>query len=90
MIFSLPKSTQRFALAAVGGRVDSPSKREKPEAKQMLKNARPTHRQLHALLGGVSERKTPCLPKTSAARLTKLLHVRLLFSTDKNHNLFEY
>jgi hypothetical protein len=35
----------------VGGRVDSLSKREKAKARKMLKNARPTHRQLHALLG---------------------------------------
>ncbi len=42
------------ALAAVGGSVDSPSKRKKLKARKMPKNARPTHRQLRAVLGGSS------------------------------------
>lgn len=44
---------ERPALAAVGGGVDSSSKRKEPKARQMPKNAARTHRQLHALLGGV-------------------------------------
>jgi hypothetical protein len=47
------RAAQRSALAAVGGRVDSPSRREQPKARKMLKNARPTHRQLHALLARI-------------------------------------
>jgi len=47
-------SAQRGALAAVGGRVDKPSKREKPEARKKLKkNAARTHHQLHAVVGGI-------------------------------------
>jgi NAD(P)H-hydrate repair Nnr-like enzyme with NAD(P)H-hydrate epimerase domain len=38
---------ERCALAAVGGRVDSPPKRKEPKARKMLKNAARTHRQLH-------------------------------------------
>jgi hypothetical protein len=46
------RAAQRLALAAVGGRVDLPSKRKKLKARKMPKNAVRTHRQLHALLGG--------------------------------------
>jgi len=45
------KAAQRLALAAVGGRADSPSKRDKPNARKKPKNAVRTHRQLHAVLG---------------------------------------
>ena len=45
---------QRLALAAVGARVDSLSKRKKSKAKKMPKNAPRTHRQLHAVLGGLT------------------------------------
>ena len=38
-------AAQRSALAAVGGRVDSPLKRKKLKARQMPKNAVRTHRQ---------------------------------------------
>ncbi len=50
-------------------------------------NAARTHRQLHAVLGGVSERKTLSRKTETAARLAILLHASLLLSTDKNHNL---
>ncbi len=40
-------------LLAVGGRVDSLSKREKPKARKKLKNAAHTHRQVHTVLGGL-------------------------------------
>jgi hypothetical protein len=39
------------------------------------------------VLGGVSERQTPSLTKASIAEPTKLLHVPLLFSTDKYPDL---
>jgi hypothetical protein len=55
--------------------------------RKSLKNAPRTHRQLHAVLGGVPERQTLSLNKASTARLTILWHVPLLFSTDKHHNL---
>jgi hypothetical protein len=38
----------------MGGRVDFPSKREKPKARKKLKNTARTHRQLHAVLGSSS------------------------------------
>ena len=53
-------AAQRLALAAVGGRVDSLSKREKPKARKMPKNAARTHRQLHALLESQGENGTHC------------------------------
>jgi hypothetical protein len=55
-----------------------------------LKNAARTHRQLHAVLGGVLERQTPSLNKASTTELTKLLHVPLLFSTDKCPDLIKH
>ena len=60
-------AAERFALLAVGGSLDPPSKREKPKAKKTLKKRGAYPRQLHALLlecsrkgrGGVSsERQT--------------------------------
>jgi len=59
-----------LALAAVGGSVDSPPKRKKLKARKMLKNAARTHRQLHALLGALIERKTLCLNTSTTADLT--------------------
>ena len=47
------KATQWSTLAATGGRVDSPLKREKPKTRQVPKKTARTHRQPHALLGGV-------------------------------------
>ncbi len=44
-------TAQRLALLAVGGRVDSLSKREKLKARKLPKNAARTHRQVHAVLG---------------------------------------
>jgi hypothetical protein len=52
-----------------------------------LKNAQTPQRQVHAVLGGVSERKTLNLHKASTAKLTKLLHAPFLFSTDKHPDL---
>lgn len=54
MITSVDTTAQRRALLAVGGRVDSLSKRKKPKARKLPKNAPRTHRQVHAVLGGVS------------------------------------
>jgi hypothetical protein len=51
------RDRQRCAFAAAGGRVESPSKRKRPKARQMPKNAVRTHPQLHAVLGGSS---LPC------------------------------
>jgi hypothetical protein len=45
---------------------------------------------VHALLGGVSDRKTLSLKKDSTARMTTLWHVRLIISTDKNPDLLEH
>jgi hypothetical protein len=45
---------QRLALAAVGGRVESLSKRERTKARKSLKNAARTHRQLRAVLVALS------------------------------------
>jgi hypothetical protein len=67
--------------------VDAPSKRKKLEARQKPKNAARTHRQLHAVLGGVSERKTPSLLKTSTTQLTILWHAPLPISIDKYPDL---
>jgi hypothetical protein len=53
------------------------------------KNAGPTHRQLHALLGALTERTTPSPKDDTTARLTKLLHTIQTFSTDKKHDLPE-
>jgi hypothetical protein len=47
---SIESAAQRCALAAVGGRVDSPSKRKNSRQRKRLKNAARTHRQLHAVL----------------------------------------
>lgn len=58
------KATQRLALPAWGGRVDSLSKRKKPKARKLPKNAARTHRQVHALLGGFLERETLHLNET--------------------------
>jgi hypothetical protein len=44
-------AAQRLALAAVGGRVESPSKRKQLKARKSSKNAVRPHRQLHAVLG---------------------------------------
>jgi hypothetical protein len=51
-------AAQRSALAAVGGRVDSPSKRKQLQAAKMPKNAARTHRQLHAVLARFLLRNT--------------------------------
>jgi len=87
MVQQIKSSAQRLALLAVGGSVDSLSKRKKLKARKLPKNAPRTHRQVHAVLGGVSDCKSPCLHKASTTELTKLLHVPLRFSTDKYPDL---
>ena len=46
-------AAERRALLAVGGSVDSLSKREKLKARKLPKNAPRTHRQVHAVLAGL-------------------------------------
>jgi len=70
-----------------GGLALETEKNSKPET--CSKNAPRTPSRLHAVLGGVSERKTPGLHKASTAKLTKLWHVPLTISTDKYHDLQE-
>lgn len=57
--FILLQPAQRPALPAWGGRVESPSKRDSTEARNMPKNAAPTTSRVHALLGGVIPFKNP-------------------------------
>jgi hypothetical protein len=45
-----------------------------------------THRQLHAVLGALTERKTPNPKEDTSAMLTKLLHTIQTFSIDKKHD----
>ena len=67
----------------------TPSNERKAEVWKMPENAQTPQRQVHALLGGVSERKTPRLKPRTAAILKRLLHEPLTFTTAKNHNLLE-
>ena len=48
---------QRIALVVVGERADSLSKRNQLKARTLLRNAVRTHRQLHAVFGGVWARR---------------------------------
>jgi hypothetical protein len=66
--------------------VDSLSKRKKLKAKKMPKNARPTHRQLHAVLGALTERQPRELEPAPTAKLKKLLHTIYPLATDKKHD----
>jgi hypothetical protein len=66
--------------------VDKLSKRKQLKARKMLKNARPTHRQLHALLGALFERQPRGLEQDTTAHLKKLLHTIYPLATDKKHD----
>jgi len=86
----LQSSAQRLALPAGGWDEITPKIRIPPKPEKCLKTRRVPASQVHAVLGGVSERKTPSLKEDTTARLTTLLHAFLLFSTDKYHNLLEH
>jgi hypothetical protein len=53
----------------------------------MPKNARPTSRPVHAVLGALTERQPRELERDHTANLKKLLHMLQSFATDKKHNL---
>ena len=46
------EASEQPALAAMGGRVDSPSNPENPKASKKAKKQAAAHRQLHDVLGG--------------------------------------
>jgi hypothetical protein len=55
--------------------------------KKLRRRTQTPQRQVHALLGALSERTTPNLKEDTTAMLTKLLHTIQTFSNDKQHDL---
>jgi hypothetical protein len=90
LLHSFNYSAQRWALAAVGGSVDSPSKRKKLEARQKPKKRGTYPPSAACRVGGRFGTRDSQPEKDSTADLTKLWHVPLLFSTDKYPDLKKY
>ena len=79
-------ASQRSALAAVGGRVDSPSKRKKLKAAKMLKK-RGAYPPSAARIVRRIHRTQDSLPEHQHHyRFDKLLHMIQPLATDKKHD----
>jgi hypothetical protein len=73
-----------LALAAGGRAGIRLGSRKNPKPEKCQKTAQSPTSPLHALLGGFTERQTPCLKTRTKANLTKLLHSLFAFSITKN------